>query len=126
MSVGTPAPVTVSKTAAVDLSSSKFLGVKLDSDGKVTSTSSSLDQIYGIVQNEPVTGEAAEIAPVNAGGSSYFKLAGTLASGAQVAIDATGAGVAAASGKYTIGQLEFGGDSGDLGVVKLGFITVKA
>ena len=121
-----PAPMKVSKVAAADLSAKQYYAVKLDSAGKVTTCTATTDVPFGILQNAPVTNEAASIAPVNGGGSSYVYLSGTIASAALVTIDANGAASADAATNYNIGQIEAGGAVGELGVIRLGNITVKA
>jgi len=121
-----PAPEKVSKVAAADLSAKQYYAVKLNSSGKVAACTSTVDVPFGILQNAPVTDEAASIAPLNGGGSSYIYLSGTIASAALVTIDANGAASADAAANYNIGQIEAGGAVGELGVIRLGNITVKA
>jgi hypothetical protein len=124
-----PAPVTVSKTAAEDLSAKKYYACKLNSSGQVAAISATTDVPYGIITgwyDDGVTNDAIDIAPVNGGGSAYIYLSGTIASAALITVDATGAASADAATNYNIGQLESGGAVGELGVVRLGNITVKA
>ena len=108
------------------MSSYKYNAVKLDSNGKVAVITASTDLPYGILQNDPVTDEVAEVAPINGGGSSYIVLNATLASAALVSISASGRAAADTAGNYNIGQLESGGAIDELGVIRLGNITVKA
>lgn len=121
-----PSPNMVSKVAAADLSSSQYEGVKLNTSGQVVDCSLTADIPYGILQNTPETGEEARIAPVNGGGSSYVELGATLATGALVRIHTDGTAKADLATAYNIGVLESGGATGELGVVRLGNIVVKA
>ncbi len=122
----TPAPNIVSKTAAADLSTYRYNAVKYDTAGKVVAISASTDLPAGILQNIPVTNEAAEIAPINGGGSSYVVSNETIAGAALTSISATGRAAAETAGNYNIGQVEDGGAIDELIVVRLGNITVKA
>ena len=126
MTIGLPNPKTVSKTAVADLSLLQYHAVKLDTAGKVTAITASTDLVYGIIQNTPVTDEAAEIAPINGGGSSFVYLSGTLASAVLVAPTASGTAMADTTGQYNMGQLEFGGAATEYGVLRLGNLTIKA
>ena len=122
----TPAPQTVSKTAAADLSGYQYSAIKLDTSGKAAACTASTDLAFGILQNTPTTDQAAEVAPVAGGGSSYITLNETIASAALCSISATGRGAASTSGNYDIGTMESGGAIGELGVIRLGYLTVKA
>jgi len=116
----------VSIPAGADLSSSKYLGVKLNTSSQVIDMAATADICMGILQNEPVTGEAASVALVNGGGISKIYLSGTLAAGALVRADENGQAAADAATNYNIGQLLTGGAVDELGEVILGNITVKA
>ena len=117
---------TVSKVAAADLSSSRYMHMKLDTNGKVTKCDSTADVPFGILQNKPVTDEAASIMPILGGGTTKVYLSTTLASAALVCTDANGYAAAAGSGKYTSGQLEVGGAVGELGEMRCGNMIVAA
>jgi len=122
-------PLPVSKTAGAVVTDKQNYACKLDTSGNVVPCTATTDVVYGIIQEytgSGVTGDAVEVAPVNGGGSSNIYLSGTIATGSLVTIDANGAASADAATNYNIGQLEAGGAVGELGVIRLGNITVKA
>lgn len=116
----------VSKVAAADLSSNQYRIQKLDSDGKLADVAASTDVPYGVLQNTPVTNEAASVAVVGGGGSAKLELGEVVDEAALVSFDADGKAVAAAAGSYTIGICETGGNTGDLGKVLLNNLIIKA
>lgn len=116
----------VTKKAAADLSSSQYLVGKLDTDGNITDVAASTDVPFGIIQNKPVTNEATRVVPIGPGGSSKIKLGEVIDEGALISFSATGTAVAAASGSYTIGLMETGGNTGDNGKVLLNNLIIKA
>ena len=119
-------PALVSKVAKVDLTNYSYQAVVQDNTGGIIVPTFATEQPFGIVQEGGVTNQAVQVAPINGGGRSRIVLSATLATGAAISIDATGQAAAAASGQYTIGQLEQGGAKGETGVVSLGFITITA
>ena len=120
----TPAPLTVSKTASSVIT--QHYGVKLNSSEGIDQCGLTADVTFGIAQNSGVTGDAIDVAPVNGGGSSYVILGGTIASAALVRIHTDGKAAADLASAFNIGVMEQGGAVGELGVVRLGNLTVKA
>lgn len=117
----------ISKEAAEDLSSAQYFVVSQDSDGLIEAVSASTEHPFGVLQNEPVTGEAGNVAPIGQGGITKIKIGvATLATDAEVSMDATGRAAPAISGKYTIGILTKGGAAGELGELLLSNPTLKA
>lgn len=115
----------VSKVAAADLSDNQYRVQKLDSDGKLADVTASTDVPYGILQNTPVTNEAASVATIGSG-SSKMALGEVVDEGDLVSFDADGKACAAAAGSYTLGICETGGNTGDVGKVLLNNLIVKA
>ena len=116
----------ISKEAAEDLSSTKYKVISQDSDGKIEAVAASTDHPFGILQNSPVTGEAASIAPVGCGGISKLEAGVTIATDAEVSFDADGNAAPALAGKYNIGICTKGGADGELIEVLLTPAIVKA
>jgi hypothetical protein len=57
-------PFKITLEAGADLSSKQFYFVKLDSAGKAVACSGATDKPVGVLQNNPVSGQAAEIVVV--------------------------------------------------------------
>ena len=113
--------------AAKDFTSLRYTFVTLDSDGKVTTPDAITNQIVGIIQNTPETGQEANVAPLGSGGSSKIWLGATIASGAMISTEAaTGQGIAAASTAIPVGPVLKGGADGEIGEVLLSSSTVDA
>lgn len=101
-----------SATAGADLSALQYTFVTVDSSGLAVGAAANSLAI-GVLQNNPVSGVAANIAH---GGETKIKLGGTLAAGAQVEVGTGGVAVAAAgAGSYVMGILTKGGASGEIG-----------
>lgn len=98
--------------ASADLSAKQYYAVKLTSSSgtKIAVPSASSDDIIGILQNAPASGEAAE---VTISGVTKMLLGETVALGAKVQSDATGKGVNAGAGRV-IGRALEAGVSGDI------------
>ena len=90
--------VKVSLVAGGDLSALQYKFVKLDSAGKVVTCAAATDRPIGVLQNDPESGEVAEVVVV---GGTKLKLGGTVTEGAIVSPNTTGAGVAIVSGTDT-------------------------
>lgn len=50
-----------SREAAADLSGKQFFLVKLDANGKVVLAAAATDNIWGVLQNKPKAGQAAQV-----------------------------------------------------------------
>lgn len=117
----------MSRIPDADLSDYSWRAVKQSSTaGTCSAFSDSTDIPLGIMQDGDVTGEPVGVVPIGSGGSSMIELAEVIAAGALVAPDADGCAVAAAAGSYTLGPLEVGGNTGDLGQVQLNNLIAKA
>jgi len=117
----------VTKEAAKDFTDLRYTFVTIDTDGKVTTPSAITNQIFGVIQNEPVTGQAASIQPLGSGGTSLIVLGATLDEGVMVSTEAaTGKAIAAASTAVPVGPLLQGGAEDEYGEVLLSSSTVDA
>lgn len=86
--------------AGQDLSAKQYFFVSMSSDGQIDPTGDGAAAI-GVLQNDPsAAGRAAE---VGIAGRTMVKAGGTIAAGAQVASDAAGEAVTAASGDVVLG-----------------------
>jgi hypothetical protein len=83
--------VKVSLVAAADLSAKQYHFVKLDSDGKAAAIAAVTDRAIGILQNDPLSGQEAEVLVV---GGSKLVAGGAITEGAIVGTSAAGAGSA--------------------------------
>lgn len=113
--------------AGADLSGSQFLAVKI-STGTIVLASTD-DEALGILQNNPISGQAAA---VRGFGITQWKYGGSITAGDKVAVDSAGkcvratvAHVAAGTpeplvGSHVIGTALLDGSNGDTGSV---FIT---
>lgn len=114
----------VSKEAAQDFTNFRWHFVIIDSDGKAAMPVNATTQPFGIIQNVPVTGQAASILPLGSGGSSKVVLGATLDEGVMVSTEYnsgtdTGKAIAATSGSYPVGPLLQGGAEDEIGEVLL-------
>ena len=117
----------ISRVADADLSYYSWRAVKQSATaGQCSAFAASTDIPLGILQDGDVTGEPVGIVPIGSGGSSQIELAEVIAGGALAAADADGCAVAAAAGSYTLGLMEVGGNTGDLGQILLNNLIVKA
>lgn len=108
--------VTATYEAAADLSAKQYFNVTMDSDGKVAACTSIADIPIGILQNTPVTSDAARVA---LSGISKIHLGETVDEGAIVSTSATGMAVAAASTSYPLGLITKGGAINEYGTINL-------
>lgn len=113
--------------AAQDFTNYRYSYVVADSNGKAALPSNGTNQVLGVIQNTPETGQEANVVPMGSGGTSKILLGATLAAGAKVSMEAdTGKAVAAASGSTPAGTLLQGGAEDELGEVLLSSQTVDA
>jgi hypothetical protein len=97
----------ISLEAAADLSAKQYFLVKVDSTGKAALCGDG-ENAVGVLQNDPEAGQAATIAT---GGIAKVECGGVITTGGNVACNADGEAVAAASGDYIVGvALETGAD----------------
>ncbi len=98
--------------ASADLSAKKFHIMKVSGDRTVTFATAASDQPIGILQNDPTSGNQAEVA--GNGGGAFLELGGTVTAGALLTASAAGAGIASttAGDKVVATALE-GGVIGD-------------
>ena len=116
----------ISLVADVDFTDLQYRFGKVDTAGEITTVAATTDVIFGIVQNTPVTGESAAVAPISGGGTSYIELGDTVATGVNVGTDSVGRAVAVAATGYSAGILTKGGAVGEIGEIRLGSIVVTA
>jgi len=83
--------VKVTLEAAADLSALQYTFVKLDSSGKAAAVSATSDTAIGILQNDPTSGQEAEVLVV---GGSKLVAGGAVTEGALVGTSAAGKGSA--------------------------------
>lgn len=97
--------------AGQDLSAKQFRFMTLASDGQIDPTGDGALAV-GVLQNDPDTaGHAAEVAIM---GQTKVVAGGTVTGGADVASDAAGEAVAAASGDEILGTAIDGGADGEV------------
>lgn len=105
-----------SATAGADLSALQYTFVTVNSSGLAVGAATNSLAI-GVLQNDPVSGVAANIAH---GGETKIKLGATLAPGALVEVGAAGVAAAATgAGSYVVGVITKGGASGEIGSMVL-------
>lgn len=103
----------ISLAAGADLSAKQFFLLKLDASADAVLAAAGTDKIIGVLQNDPKSGEAADIAV--APGITKVDLGGTVAIGDEITSDASGKGVVSTSaGDRMIGQALRAGVSGDI------------
>ena len=100
--------------------------VTLTASRTVALTASTIEIPFGVLQNNPNTGEPASVALIGSGNISKIYLSGTLATGALVTATADGEAGADASANYNHGILTLGGDDTELGEILLTNITIAA
>jgi len=83
--------VKVTLVAAADLSSNQYNFVKLDSDGNAAAVAATSDQAIGVLQNDPLLGQEAEVLVI---GGSKLVAGGAVTEGALVGTSAAGKGSA--------------------------------
>lgn len=109
--------------AAKDLSSDQWHFVKLDSDGKVTIPDNITNFAIGVLQNAPVTGQAAEVCTL---GATRAVFGATIDEGALVSIGADGEVAADASTSYCMGICLQAADDTEVGIIYLRPMTATA
>ena len=104
--------------ANADLSAKQFFGVKVDTsaDRKVILANTGGEGIYGILQNKPTSGQAADVALV---GVSKAAINGTVTRGDLLMTDNTGQFVTATGGNHAVAQALESGAAGTLITVAL-------
>lgn len=96
--------------AGQDLSAKQYFFVSMSSDGQVDPTGDGANAI-GVLQNDPAAaGRAAEVA---VSGRTMVKAGGTITAGADIASDAAGEAVVAATGDQILGTALEGAADGD-------------
>ena len=107
--------VKVSLVAGGDLSSSQYKFVKLNSSGQVVAVAAATDRPIGVLQNNPASGKTAEVL---VSGGTKLVLGGSVAEGAIVSPNSSGAAVAIVAGtdttKYICGTALTEGASGEI------------
>jgi hypothetical protein len=83
--------VKVTLVAAADLSTNQYNFVKLDSDGNAAAVAATSDQAIGVLQNDPLLGQEAEVLVI---GGSKLVAGGAVTEGALVGTSAAGKGSA--------------------------------
>lgn len=106
----------VTMLAGADLSSHQFRAVKLTGDSTVSPASVAGEVVFGINTDKVASGVAATIA---IGGITQAELGGTVAAGAELAVNASGQLVTATTGQRIVAQAVQGGASGDIAPVSL-------
>lgn len=106
----------VGYTAAAALTAKQYYTVISAGSGTVNVSSVQGDPIMGIIQNAPASGAAAEVDII---GQSKVILGATVADGAQVMCNSSGAAITATSGEVAFGYVPDGGDSGEIVTVIL-------
>lgn len=95
----------ITLVAGADLSGSQYLAVKLNASGQAVPITAATDVPIGILQNQPKSGQEAEIV---VSGGSKIKASAAISLPAQLTVSATGAAAAAVAGtditKYVFGQ----------------------
>lgn len=101
----------VTLEAGADLSAKQFFFVSMSSDGQVDPTGDGAAAI-GVLLNDPAAaGRAAEVC---IGGLTRVSAGGSITAGDEVASDAAGEAVAAATGDIILGTAVTGGSDGDV------------
>ena len=94
------------RKAGADLSSSQYKFVKLDTSGDVVACAAVTDIPYGVLQNDPASGETAEVMVI---GISKVQGDADLTKGDQIGTSSDGQAAAYANGtdttKYIVGQV---------------------
>lgn len=82
-------------TAAADLSAKQFYGVKVTAARAVNLVAASTDVPYGVLQNKPTSGQAADVGVF---GVTKVACGGTVTAGAKLMFNSSGQAIAWASG----------------------------
>lgn len=90
----------VTLVAGADLSAGQYLGVKVDGSGNAIACSVNGEQAYGVLLNDPASGEEATVA---ISGITKAEAGGAIAVGANVAVDADGQFITAATADIIVG-----------------------
>lgn len=88
-------------TAAADLSTKQFYAVKITAARAVNLASSGGEGIYGILQNKPASGDAADVGII---GVTKAIAGGTIAAGDLLMTDTSGKLITATSTNHAVGQ----------------------
>lgn len=110
MAVEGSQPLVDTRVAAADLSGHQFRFVKLDANGEVVAISGATDLPYGVLQNDPGTGEAAELVLV---GITKMSADVALTPGAVVSTSADGQAAVAVTGRARVGVVRNGTGAAD-------------
>lgn len=105
-------------TASADLDAKQFHFVYVSGDNTVTFTASAGAQYLGILQNAPLTGEAAIVRV--SGVSKLVAGTGDLAANAAVQTHTDGTGITATTGDYTSTIVLIGAAAGENATVAIG------
>lgn len=112
------------RPAGADLSANQYKFVKLNSSGQVILCAAVTDQPYGILQNKPVSGQAAEVMLM---GISKLVCAANNVIGDKIGTDAAGLGAVYVFGtdttKYIVGQLILDADAAN-GIGTISFCCI--
>jgi carbamoylphosphate synthase large subunit len=107
--------VKITAVAGADLSSSQYKFVKMSADNTVVLCSAATDKPIGVLQNDPKSGQEAEIL---ISGGTKVNAGATLTAGSVIGTSATGTAVALTVGtdttKYVVGTVVAGGASGEI------------
>ena len=104
--------------AGETMTGKQYFIVQLDATGKIEVAESATDLIVGVLQNEPLVGEAAFY---RFGGTAKVKAGGVIAIGDWVTSDSAGEGVATTTdGNIVIGRALEAAADGDIIEVQLG------
>ena len=105
-------------TAATDLSTKQFRIVKVTAALAVNLTTVKGEAAFGILQNKPKSGEAADVWTVAV--SKVVAGTGGLAAAASYEADTDGSAVTAEAGKVGLGTVLIGANAGELATVTVG------
>lgn len=108
---------TITRVAGADLTAAKYRFVKGDGAGGVVRCSAAGEQPLGVLQNDPIQGEAATVA-INTS-TTKVVAGGNIALDAEVATDNQGRAVTAAAGNAIVGTAQIAGAAGDIITVLL-------
>lgn len=104
-------------TAAADLSSSQFLAVKITAARQVNLANTGGEGIYGILQNKPTSGQAADVGIL---GVSKAVAGASFSAGAELMTDTSGRLITATSTNRRVAMaIEAAGAAGDVVTVAL-------
>lgn len=99
--------------AAGDLSAKQYCFVAVDAAGQVAAVAVAGAAADGVLQDKPEAQGRAGCVAID--GKTKILLGGTVAAGAEVAADANGAAVTAATGNIILGTCTEGGAVGEIG-----------